>query len=427
MSTLSNPISIQVSGGAPAWFTSLAERTWTDIAGGSAYSGAAWQKGSRLSDVVPSPLPPGNGQNSIIKAWNAAVSLQSRGEYLKVAEGGHGDYYGNEIYALRLKDETPGWKRIWGPTPNAQITTTSIAYNDPAVRYGDGAPKTAHGWHYRQATETASGDRLWTLMTNAGGGGQWTTDCWSIPRASLDTGVTDASLWVYHGRLWTTVPGGSPQSSFIYQSGPSAFDSTGGRIMVAAEATAGGQGIREIDVETCVAAGMQSYAGNQTPGTTLWNVNPGDLSGSWSAVTTNTSPRCWIMASPDTNSIRVWNLESPGSVRTKTTTGANVSGTNHCGAAYHEGTNKIIIGEPVQVGATLRTLTIPSDPWNASSGFNWGTITNAGGTVSAQSGFAGGFSQFQMISDMGNGQACIVMHTRLVSQPTYVYKLPVTF
>jgi hypothetical protein len=29
-----------------------------------------------------------------------------------------------------------------------------------------------------------------------------------------------------------------------------------------------------------------------------------------------------------------------------------------------------------------------------------------------------------MINDMGNGQACIVLHSRSTNQPTYVFKLP---
>lgn len=405
---------------APAWFSSLSERVWTDIAGGSAYSGANWQKGNRLTDVAPSPTPPGaEGQIGIIRAWNGAVSLQSRGEYLKVAEGGHNSYYGNEIYALRLKDEVPGWKRIWGPTPNASISTSNFNRNDPFITNLDSTPRTAHGWFNRQASQ--SDERLWTLRTAASPNGEWSSDSWSIPRSSLGEGVTDANLWVYHGRLWTSLP-----ASLSLQSGPTGYDMTAHQIMVAADfATA--DGVRRIDIDAAVAAGSQNSSGPAIPGMTEYAVALGGnpLSNGWSVITLNTSPRCWIIGSPNENVLYVWNLESPNGFRTKTTSGGSVSGTASAGAAYFSASRKLILGG-INIGTTLRTLAIPTDPWNASSGFDWGTIAPAGGTLSAAAQFNGTFSQFQMIEDMGDGRACIVMHTRDVDQPTYVYKLPET-
>lgn len=403
---------------APAWFTNLPERVWTDVAGGSNYSGAAWQKGARLIDVAPNPLPPGgSGHDGIIKAWNGATVAQGRGEYIKAAEGGHADYAGNEIYALRLRDEVPAWQRIWGPTPNNLLGPgTGSIINEPYITNDDGTPKTMHGWYTRQFSE--HDERIWLLATNEGGG-NWTTDTWSIPRGSLGPGVVTPSLWVYHGRTWTTLP-----SSMSFQAGPTAYDPVARQIMLAAE-YADSQGVRRIDCAAAVAAGRQSSSGPLVPGTTQYNVALGGNpfgGGGWSVITTNTSPRCWIAGSSNDNLLYVWNLEAPGQMRTKSVTGGTIA--DLCGAAYHAPSRKIIIGGPPNITANLRTLTVPADPWNATSGFNMSTLTAAGGSVSAVSGFNGTYSQFQMINDMGNGQACIVMHTRSTSQPTYVYKLP---
>ncbi len=283
-----------------------------------------------------------------------------------------------------------------------------------------------HGWFNRQATEGPEGDRLWTLATDATPTGNWTTDCWSIPRANLGAGVSNPGLWTYHGRLWPTLPG-SPGSGFGYQSGPSGYDPISNQIMVAGE-FAVGDGVRRINVSTCVGAGNQSTNGPLVPGATGYNVALGGnpFSSAWSVVTQNTSPRCWIVGSPNDNLIYVWNLDAPSTFRKKSTSGGSVSGTAGAGAFYSPTNRKLVVGG-ANIGTTLRTLTIPSDPWNASSGFSWGTIASAGGSIATTGQFNGTFSGFQAILDMGNGQACVVMHTRDVTQPTYVYKLPMSF
>jgi len=423
-------------GTAPAWFVSLPERVWTDVAGGSAYSGSAFQKGARLSDVAPSPYTYGNSQDSIIVPWTGGCSLQNRGEYIKACEGGHTDGSDNGVYALLLKTATPYWSRIWGPNVNSggNNLDTAGVYNVPFVAHGNGAPCTAHGWYSRVCSEGAGGtnERIWLLMTNEGESGCWTTDAWSIPRAALGAGVTDPALWMYHGRQWPSVPGGAPGSSFGYQNGPHAFDSVANQIMSGAD-FAINNGIVRIDVATCVAAGKQAASGGAVPGSTQYDIGDNTAwENAWSVVTTNTNPRCWIVGSTDNNLLYVFNLQSPTSgARTKSVTGGNISGTAGLGAVYHDGVNKIVVGGAAGTQGSLTsniyTIAIPSDPWNATSGFTMSTIAPAGGSLSQVASFQGSYGAFQMIRDMGNGQACLVLHCRDVTLPTYVYKLPVAF
>lgn len=431
MAVVSNTTTVSISStSAPAWFSALPERTWTDIAGGTGYSGAAWQKGTTLKGVEPSPaVVGGNGHDSIIKAWNGAVALQSRREYLKIAEGGHTDYFGNEIYALSLGDETPQWKRIWGPTPNAQISTSAYSTNAPFITNLDGTPRTMHGWYNRAATDGPDGDRLWIFLSDQNGLSTTTTDVWSIARSGLDTGVYNPSLWMYHGR-W--LPEWTGSSEVPNQSGPTCWDKLGNQIFVAPEADvrSTGTGIlgRFINVSTCVAAGFQSSAGNIVPGTTTYLATAGNpLSGmatAWSCVATNSSPRCLIARK--NSQISVWNLESPSVWRDKTVTGGTLPGGGETNAYYNATNRKIVLGGAGST--TLTTISIPTDPWNASTGFNYGTIAPAGGNISYIMGGASlTNSMFQVINDMGNGQACAVMHVRATTAPTYVYKLPEIF
>lgn len=410
----------------PQWFADLQELTRSEVAGGSGFSGSAFQKGATLASIQPSPYNWSNSwqKNSIIIPWCAACSDPANAIYIKAAEGGHGDGSDNGVYGLNLKQAVPAWQKLWGPTPIGQISSSPLGSggsgSDNAfahVANADGAPKTCHGWFRR----VFGAGRIWLLMTNEGGGA-WTSDVWSIPYASLGPAVVDASLWMYHGRIYTGTSGsGDLGGSFGFQSGPSAYDPVANKIMVAAE-FAFGNGVVALDCAAMISAGNRPFTGPQCSGAQVFNVGMTGLGNAWSVVT-DTNPRCWIVGSPSDNELRVWNLTSPNGFRTKTVSGGTVSGTAFCGAGYYK--NSIIIGGPPSLTSSLRRITIPSDPWNASSGFNVSTL-NLSGALSTVANFQGTFSQFQVIPDMGNGQGLAVVHCRDTSLPTYVIKLPAT-
>jgi len=95
-----------------------------------------------------------------VSAWGGGA-LRQVSAHLILHGGGHGDYGGNEIYALGLADDAPRWQRIWGPTPNAQITPQTD-------RYADGNPPSVHTYFYLQYDRFA--DRLMSV-----GSGQYIT------------------------------------------------------------------------------------------------------------------------------------------------------------------------------------------------------------------------------------------------------------
>lgn len=407
---------------APAWFGDLVENEWTELAGGAAFSGAAWQKGATLASVQPTPYGYSASwdKNSIVIPWCGGFSDPTSGLYGKAAEGGHGDGSDNGLYGLQLKVPIPFWGKLWGPTAIEDISVSPLgsgsgggsdANNAHAhVANDDGAPKTMHGWYRR----VFAAGRVWLLATNEGGGA-WTTDCWSIPYADLGPSVTDPSLWMYHGRIFPDIGA----QSFGFQSGPSCYDADRNQILAAAE-FAESNGVASIDCAAAVAAGNQSSAGNAVPGSTIYDVGFTGLGNSWSIVT-NTDPPCWIAASPSTNTLRVWNLASPNGFREKTLDSGDLADTVFCGAGYYKG--YALIGGPPTLTGSLRKLSIPSDPWNAETGFALSTHSVTG-TLDVVEDFQGSFSQFQVIPDMGNGQGLAVIHCRDTALPTYVCKLP---
>jgi hypothetical protein len=73
-----------------------------------------------------------------------------------VVGGGHADYAGNEVYSLRLADDSPTWVRRNNPTMNVGGTSgVGAAY------YSDGRPSSRHTyWHVQYCDQR---DRLMTF------------------------------------------------------------------------------------------------------------------------------------------------------------------------------------------------------------------------------------------------------------------------
>ena len=131
------------SGPAPAWFAALPEGQWAEVAG---------RVGGRIFDVKPSPLPGGSlGIVSVTGAWTGGCVDQVRGELILCANGGHGDYFGNETYAIALREEDPKWQRLTDPTPTnppQYLGGVDDTKGQPAA-FSDGKMRAVHGWHHQ--------------------------------------------------------------------------------------------------------------------------------------------------------------------------------------------------------------------------------------------------------------------------------------
>lgn len=401
----------EAGGPAPSWFASMPDRTWKAIA----------TAGTIYSVRPPINIPGASGLTDVTNAWTGACADQRRGEYILPAQGGHNGYYGNEIYALALREENPAWRRIWGPTPVEQIPTSNLGYNPPNTHYADGSPRPVHGWFHQFVDRNG---RIWMAPAApyANPNGDWGTSVYSIDRENLGAG------WMHHGRLYTAIPGGAPNSTFGYQSGPGAYDPIGHKIWRGAE-FATQDGVASIDVAAAIAAGQQLNAGPKVPGSTIYNVAlaPNPFANAWSVVTTNTSPRCWIVGAPNLSELWIMNLEGgAGTFTRKSTTGSPNGFTRGVGAVYHAPSRAILVGGS-EYGADIRKLAINgTNPLTAT--YTWSQVSPGSGNSVAPTGndqYRGTFSKFQMIEDMGNGQSAIVLVTT-VTGPTYVYKLPPT-
>ncbi len=102
----------------------------------------AWRAvpGTKLSSAPPSAIVPGNtGPISKVIAW-CGMALDTRDSTLySAANGGHMDYAGNEVNAIRLSNDTPSWTERRAPTPAGQVI-----FN--AGYYADGRPTSRHSY-----------------------------------------------------------------------------------------------------------------------------------------------------------------------------------------------------------------------------------------------------------------------------------------
>jgi hypothetical protein len=126
---------------------------------------------SRLRDVLPDPLPPGN-PTAIMAAWSGGA-YDTKRDRLIVWGGGHGDYGGNELYAFDVN--ALSWSRLWGPSPDIPPRGGRCSET-----YSDGNPASRHTYGGLQYLPNI--DRLWnsggSLWCGSGGAsaGIWTFD-----------------------------------------------------------------------------------------------------------------------------------------------------------------------------------------------------------------------------------------------------------
>jgi len=93
------------------------------------------------------------GHVSRLNAW-CGVSIDTRVSTVwSVANGGHGDYYGNEVLKIDLMADAPAWVE-WCPGSSGNVVDGITAATDPShARYKDGLPCSTHSYYGQQFLE----------------------------------------------------------------------------------------------------------------------------------------------------------------------------------------------------------------------------------------------------------------------------------
>jgi hypothetical protein len=126
---------LQFSVTAPGanWISGLANNTWREI------KGATWD--TKLSARMPSTEPRGaSAPQGKQDAWNGWCIDTRTSDVYSVGQGGHDDYWGNEVERIRLTDAAPAWSQLVAPTVSASVTSDQNYYSD-------GKPASTHGYY----------------------------------------------------------------------------------------------------------------------------------------------------------------------------------------------------------------------------------------------------------------------------------------
>jgi hypothetical protein len=128
--TPSNAFRVEiVAAGLPTWRQGQSVNAWREISGSS------------LSLLPFMDTPRGSGPHSgKVDAWNGLAADTRTNDLLSVGNGGHDDYWGNEVDRLRLNDNAPAWTRLVVPTIPANVTSDQDYY-------ADGKPASQHTYH----------------------------------------------------------------------------------------------------------------------------------------------------------------------------------------------------------------------------------------------------------------------------------------
>jgi hypothetical protein len=216
---LSNPFTLtEVS--APSWWlddASFPEKTWTQVARGTGFGGAAYENGTSLDDVKYLPSP-GGDQAGILSGWTGGCVDQRRGELLLPKNGGHSSYAGNEVYAVSIREEVPRVYRLTDPTPAGQLTSGDHSQDDRCDN-ADGLPRATHNYSvsqfdpvtdhivipYQSGTYNAgsggTSTAMWTLNRGAVEGYMNANGGVPVPHSEMaaNAGVAGSGYWEYRG------------------------------------------------------------------------------------------------------------------------------------------------------------------------------------------------------------------------------------
>lgn len=367
-----------------------------------------------IRDVFPSPRPYGAGPGAVTAAYTGACLDQVRGELILAANGGHTDYYGNEVYAVALRKESTAWVRLTDPTPNQYITGMDRGVGETEHAYLDGKPRAVHGWN---RCAFANGKVWYVGLTGmAAGNSGGSTAIYTFDRDIAGNGpfpIPSAdSPWVFHGYSFNPRPGNA--TSWGTEGSPSVYDRISNRIYTFAE---------------------HSYFSDKA----LWSVDGSDFSvrthnrvagnpvfgGMWAAVAHDL--RILMVSEYHKSNIWILNLNDPNyelQPRTTAMEDGEVGFVNNSrfGAVYHQASRAIFTYD--KLGSSIRKLKIPDNPLTGT--YTWSVVEAAPENQVVPvtpDNMAGTYSKFNIIEDMGNGQSAIVLVTD-TRGPVYVYKIP---
>lgn len=136
------------AGAAPAWNRGQAVGEWREVPGSAMYNLQPTQVALTLSGGAAVV-----GAGARMDAW-CGLSVDTRSSRVwSVANGGHGDYYGNEVCTIDLLADVPTWVE-WCPGSSGKVVDNVTPGGHAShARYTDGLPCSTHSYYGQQFIE----------------------------------------------------------------------------------------------------------------------------------------------------------------------------------------------------------------------------------------------------------------------------------
>ncbi len=357
---------------APTWFNSQSDKTWGTVA-----------TTGTIASVAPSPDPGGiTGQAGVITEYSGGMVDTNR-QALCVFGGGHGGYYGNEWYRCLLNTATPSWQRISNPRYSF----------GSGNRMDDNSPRATHSLGHL-VYEPSSDLYYLTAHAYYASNGDTSNQMFSF---NPTTGV------------WTQKNGQAQWADNAFVDGGGVYDPVTGHI---------------FRVSTVAFSSVSEFNPATNTDTLL---NGGNLLINRSGASVALSPSRRIIVAIRQDGFRFLDITNSTTIALGWRAPAAESGTpTNVGApgfVWHETSGKFLLW---QGGATIRTLTIPS---NVSSGtWVWGTVSGVSGAASGEAIHEGGthtWGRFGLLTNFAGSGRDFVMVINGVTEPIYFLKLPV--
>ena len=442
--------------GVPAYLNGKPDWEWVGVAGDNALG-----TGTSLYSQVPaltafeSSTYIANSIASWLDSWTGGSVDQSRKELLRVADGGHVSYHGEEGYALNLGEDSPRWRRLTTRTTLNQqsLTPRNPVYGEFHQFWTDAGQPTGRpqSMHHCALVQYQNG-RVWFLGNNATAGqngsstwpGNWqlpATLSWDRDLAATRAGAgySGYPLSYASSDLWRNHGVGYPRTSGNYLGLSSFFN-------VSASDPANNKVYGFVSDSGMT--GTHYWVTDTTPGAneatrTTAVAIPAGQQHNWA----------WAVCCPDLGGIllgrrdtsQVWHLSTSTGIFTQVT-GAGIANNlvwqNGWAAglfqysyqpAYHAPSRSLFF-----FGATrlptfdkVRRLKIPvtGSAINLTGTWAWSEIPVGGAAVSSWTDLGSGqdvYGRFNIINDVGGGQAVLVLNRRW-NEATYVCKIPTGF
>jgi hypothetical protein len=354
---------------APTWFTALGHKQW------------AQPVTNTIQDVLD-PLANianasggnhGNsGPSSIITSWVGAICDQSTGEIGLGGNGGHMDYLGNEVYSVGMRTNSPVWVR------RRNATASPLADSAPHPQWSDGRPCSDHTGDYCVA---ANGKWLKCGL----GAGNFDNCILENYWWSYDPSVDD---WTYLGNGYATNPDGYGISS------STVYDASRDQIIKCIASPSSATCVRMYSVSTC--AQVDSVPVTLTAGTVSAAL---DSTNDVLLVRVYGSATCYAI---DLSTKVVATFSASGTGPTDQTAKLH----------WHAPSGAFVTWDGAQ-GLLKLTPTVSGGNY---TGAAWSSVAGGGGvTLPSNMGAAlsgGMYSKVQLINDMGNGDAALVIVPR---------------